>query len=63
MLSKHHNHILLNNPWNREEELYNTYHHKTSGSQLKQSNQISLSLPHQDDCKSRKDTKYSITKL
>ena len=30
-------------------------HHDTSGRQIKQSNQ--LSLPHQDDCNTRKDIK------
>ena len=40
-------------PWHREEEPLN--HHKTPGRQIKQSNQ--LSLPHQDDCNTRKDIK------
>ena len=35
-------------------------HHETSGRQIKQSNQ--LSLPHQDDCNTRTDTKQSTTK-
>ena len=41
------------NPWHREEEPPN--HHETPGGQIKQSNQ--LSLPHQDDCNTRMDTK------
>ena len=40
-------------PWHREEEPLN--HHETPGGQIKQSNQ--LSLPHQDDCNTRMDTK------
>ena len=42
------------------EELQNTNSHNTSGRQLKWSNQPILS--HQDGCKTRKDTKYYITK-
>ena len=41
------------NRWHREEELLN--HHETPGRPIKQSNQ--LSLPHQDDCNARMDTK------
>ena len=41
------------NPWHCEEEPHNN--HKTPASQTKQSNQ--LSLLHQDDCKTRMDTK------
>ena len=41
------------NPWYREEELHN--HRETPGRQTKQSNQ--LSLPHQDDRKTRMDIK------
>ena len=41
------------NPWHREEEPHN--HHETPGSQTKQSYQ--LSIPHQDDCKTRMDIK------
>ena len=44
--------------WHREEELLN--HHETPGRQFKQSNQ--LSLPHQDDCNTRTDTKQRKTK-
>ena len=42
----------------REEEPHN--HHDTPGRQTKQSNQ--LSLPHQDDCKTRMDIKQRTTK-
>ena len=42
-------------PCHREEELHN--HHGTPGRHTKQSNQLSLSLPHQDDCKARMDIK------
>ena len=41
------------NPWHHEEEPHN--HHETPVRQTKQSNQ--LSLPHQDDCKTRMDIK------
>ena len=41
------------NSWHHEEEPHN--HRKTPGRQTKQSNR--LSLPHQDDCKTRKDIK------
>ena len=40
-------------PWHHEEEPHNN--HETPGRQTKQSNQ--LSLPHQDDCKTRMDIK------
>ena len=47
------------NLWHhREEEPLN--HHKAPGRQIKQSNQ--LSLPHQDDCITRMDTKQRTTK-
>ena len=39
------------NPMTRENEPLN--HHETPGRQIKQSNQ--LSLPHQEDCKTRMD--------
>ena len=45
-------------PSHPEEEPQNTNSHKTSGKQLKQNNQ--LSLPLQDDCKTRKDTQKCI---
>ena len=51
MIRKYHNHKLQTNPWHREEEPHNNY--KTPGRQTKQSNQPSL--PHQDDCKTRRD--------
>ena len=41
------------NLWHRDGEPHNN--HKTPGRQTKQSNQ--LSLPHQDDCKTRMDIK------
>ena len=40
------------NPWHHEAKPHNN--HETSGRQKKQSNQ--LSLPHQDDCKTRMET-------
>ena len=43
------------NTRHREEEPQNTNSLKTSGKQLKQSNQ--LTLPRHDDSKTRKDTK------
>ena len=45
-------------PWHHEEEPHNN--HKTPGRQTKKSNQ--LSLLHQDDCKTRTDTKKHTTK-
>ena len=53
MIRKYHNHKLQTTLRHREEEPLN--HHKTPGRQIKQSNQ--LSLPHQDDCNTRTDTK------
>ena len=58
MISKYHNHKPQTTPWHREEEPLN--HHETPGRQIKQSNQ--LSLPHQDDCNTRMDTKQRTTK-
>ena len=46
-------HKLQTNPWHREEEPHNN--HETLGRHTKQSNK--LSLPHQDDCKTRMDIK------
>ena len=46
------------NPWHREEEPHSN--HETSGRQTKRSNQ--LSLPHQDDCKARRDITKRATK-
>ena len=53
MIRKYHNHKLQTNPWYREEEPHNN--HETQGRQNKKCNQ--LSLPHQDDCNTRMDTK------
>ena len=53
MIRKYHNHKLQTNTWYREEEPHNN--HETPGRQTKQSSQ--LSLPDQDDCKTRMDTK------
>ena len=58
MIRKYHNHKLQTNPWQCEEGPHNI--HKTPGRQTKQSNQ--LSLPHQDDCKTRRDMKLRTTK-
>ena len=58
MIKKYHNHKLQTNPWHRKLEPHNN--HKTPGRQTKQSNQ--LSLLHQDDCKTRMDTKQCTTK-
>ena len=44
--------------WHREEEQLNR--HETPGRQIKQRNQ--LSLPLQDDCNTRTDTKQRTTK-
>ena len=53
MIRKYHNHKLQTNTWHREEKPHNN--HETPGRQMKQSNQ--LSLPHQDDRKTRMDIK------
>ena len=53
MIRKYHNHKQQTNPRHREEEPHN--YQETTGRQTKQSNQ--LSLPHQDDCKTRMDIK------
>ena len=53
MIRKYHNHKLQTTPWHHEEEPLN--HHETPGRQIKQSNQFSL--PHQDDCNTRMDTR------
>ena len=58
MIRKYHNHKLQTTLWHREEEPLN--HHETPGRQIKQSSQ--LSLPHQDDCNTRMDTKQRTTK-
>ena len=59
MIRKYHNHKLQTNPWHREEEPHNN--HETPGRQTKQSNQ--LSLPHQDDCKTRMNVQQNIEQL
>ena len=53
MIRKYHNHKLPTHPWHREEESHNN--HGTPGRQTKQS--YKLSLPHQDDCRTRMDIK------
>ena len=53
MIRKYHNHKLQTNPRYREEEPQQN--HETPGRQIKKNNQ--LSLPHQDDCKTRMDKK------
>ena len=53
MIRKYHNHKLQINPWHREEESHNNY--ETPGTKTKQKPQ--LSLPRQDYCKTRMDTK------
>ena len=58
MIRKYHNHKPQTTLWHCEEKRLN--HQEASGSQIKQSNQ--LSLPHQDDCKTRTDTKQCTTK-
>ena len=54
MISKYHNHTLQTNHRHRDSE-QKIYSSKTSVGQQKQSNQ--LSIPIQNDCKTRKDTK------
>ena len=58
MIRKYHDHKPQTTMWHREEEPLN--HHGTPGRQITQSNQ--LSLPHQDDCNTRTDTKQRATK-
>ena len=58
MIREYHNHKLQTNSRHRQEEPLN--HHETPGRQIMQSNQ--LSLPHQDDCITRMDTKQRTTK-
>ena len=58
MIRNYHNHKPQTTLWHREEEPFN--HHETPGGQIKQSNQ--LSLPDQDDCNTRTDTKQRTTK-
>ena len=58
MIRKYHKHKPQTTLLHSEEEPLN--HHETPGSQIKQSNQ--LSLPHEDDCNTRMDTKPCTTK-
>ena len=58
MIRKYNNHKLQANPWHHEKEPHNN--HETPERQKKQS--IKLSLSHQDDCKTRMDTKQRTTK-
>ena len=53
MIRNYQNHKPQTTPWHREEKPLN--HHETPGRQIKQINQ--LSLPHQDDCKTRRNIK------
>ena len=57
MVRKYHNHTLQTDPRLHEEEPQSNNSHKTSGRQLKQNSQ--LSLPRQDDCKTRKDIQFA----
>ena len=52
MIRKYHDHKPQTTPWHRKEEPLN--HLETTGRQIKQRNQ--LSVPHQDDCNTRKLT-------
>ena len=58
MIRKYHNHKPQTTLRHCQEKLLN--HHGTPGRQIKQSNQ--LSLPHQDDCNARTDTKQRANK-
>ena len=58
MIRKYHNHKRQTTLWHSEEEPLN--HHETPWRQIKQNNQ--LSLPLQDDCNTRTDTKQRTTK-
>ena len=53
MIRKYRNRKLQTNPWHRKEKPHNN--HETPGRQTKPSNQ--LSVPHQDDSKTRMDIK------
>ena len=55
MIRKYHTNTLQTNPRHHEEEPPNIYSNKTFVRQLKQRDQLSLSL--QDDCETRMDTK------
>ena len=54
MIRKYHNNTLQTNLRHREEELQKS-HDIRKTNKVKQP-ALSLSLPHQDDCKTRKDT-------
>ena len=56
MIRKYHNCKLQTNPQHRKEEPHKN--HETLGRQTKPSNQ--LSLPHQDDCKTRNGHKSNV---
>ena len=58
MIRKYHKHKPQTTLCHCEEEPLN--HHETSGRQIKRINQ--LSLPHQDDCNTRTDTKQRTKK-
>ena len=53
MIRKYRNYKLQTHSWHREEEPQNN--HETPERQTQQNNQVSL--PHQDDCRTRIDTK------
>ena len=53
MTRKYYKYELQMHPWHHDEEPHNN--HETPRRQTKQGNQ--LSLPHQDDCKTRMDIK------
>ena len=59
LIRKYQNHTPQINQQHRKKEPHNN--HKTPGRQIKRSKQ--LSHTHQDDHKTRKDTKQSISKL
>ena len=58
MIRKYNNHKPQTNHWHCEEKPH--IHHEPPGRETKQSKQISL--PHQDNCKTRMDIKQSTTK-
>ena len=55
IIRKYHNNTPKTKPWCHEGKPQNINSNKTPGGQLKQKKQ--LSLPLQDDCKTRKDSK------
>ena len=59
MIRKYHNHTLQTNLRHREVGHKNNNCNKTQRRQTEKSDQ--LSLPRQDDCKTRKDTKQGTT--